>query len=228
MNEPIRILSTKVLTPPQRERLLHAGFALVERAFIKTNPLDFKAPAYVEKAIITSTNALAPLKENGIRIGQCFCVGQKTAAALRKAGYSTEITAISGTALAKELIEKYRGQHFHFFGTASRRSELPELLSSNDTPLTEVYVYETVLNPGKANGQFDGLLFFSPSAVASYLKENSIKDAIAFCIGPTTAKSLDTCPVKTVIAETPTAERLILEVIKYFKKQKDYNLEPRI
>ena len=228
MNEPIRILSTKVLTPPQRERLLHAGFALVERSFIQTKPVHFTAPDLVEKAIITSMNAIDPLVERDIKIGKCFCVGQKTAAALRDAGYNPEVYAESGAALARILIEKHRGEHFHFFGTASRRNELPDMLSSNDTTLTEIHVYETILSPAKAVGEFDGILFFSPSAVASYLQDNTLKDSIAFCIGPTTAKSLDNHPAKTVIADTPTAERLILEVIKYFKKPKDDNLEPRI
>ncbi|THD69418.1 uroporphyrinogen-III synthase [Robertkochia marina] len=228
MSKPIRILSTKVLTPPQKERLLHAGFAVVEHSFIKTNPVNFTAPAFVEKGIITSMNAIDPLVERGIKIGKCFCVGQKTAAALREAGYSPEVCAESGAALARILIEKYRGENFHFFGTDSRRNELPEMLSNNDTPLTEIHVYETVLNPAKAPGKFDGILFFSPSAVASYLQENTLNDSIAFCIGPTTAKSLDKHHAETVIANTPTAERLILEVIKYFKKQKDHNLDPRI
>lgn len=126
------------------------------------------------------------------------------------------------------MIEKYRGEHFHFFGTASRRSELPYLLGRNGTPLTEIHVYKTVLTPGKAAGEFDGVLFFSPSAVTSYLKENTLKNSIAFCIGPTTAKNLEEHPLETVIANTPSVERVILEVIKYFKKQNDYNLEPRI
>jgi len=45
--------------------------------------------------------------------------------------------------------------------------------------------------PKGGEKRFDGILFFSPSAVESYLKSNTIKDEMCFCIGETTAEALE-------------------------------------
>jgi uroporphyrinogen-III synthase len=80
-------------------------------------------------------------------------------------------------------------------------------------------VYQTKLTPFKISDQekFDGILFFSPSAVESYLTNNKIKNEICFCVGTTTAKTLETYKIKNVvIAEMPTIEEVIVEVITYY------------
>jgi uroporphyrinogen-III synthase len=63
-------------------------------------------------------------------------------------------------------------------------------------------------------------MFFSPSAVESYLTNNKIKNEICFCVGNTTAKSLELNKVKNiVIAEIPTIEDVIIEVIAYYNTE---------
>ena len=65
--------------------------------------------------------------------------------------------------------------------------------------------------------KLDGILFFSPSAVESYLKLNAIKEEMCFCIGETTAESLENKKVKKIIiAEKPSVENVIYEVIEYY------------
>ena len=80
-------------------------------------------------------------------------------------------------------------------------------------------MYQTTLAPFKISDQenFDGILFFSPSAVESYLTNNKIKNEVCFCVGTTTAAALETKKIKNiVIPETPTIEAVILEVIEYY------------
>lgn len=61
--------------------------------------------------------------------------------------------------------------------------------------------------------------FFSPSAVESYLKLNTIKDELCFCIGETTAEALEKNKIKNrIISAKPTMEQLILDVISYYKR----------
>jgi uroporphyrinogen-III synthase len=61
-------------------------------------------------------------------------------------------------------------------------------------------------------------MFFSPSAVESYLSNNKIKKETCFCIGSTTASALEAKKIKNiVIPEVPTIEDVIIEVIQHYK-----------
>jgi len=67
--------------------------------------------------------------------------------------------------------------------------------------------------------KFDGILFFSPSAVESYLKLNAIKEEMCFCIGETTAEALENRKAKNIlIADSPSVENVIGEVIGYYNR----------
>ena len=51
----------------------------------------------------------------------------------------------------------------------------------------------------------------------SYLKLNTIKEEMCFCIGETTAEALENKKIKNiVIAKKPTVENVIDEVIEYY------------
>lgn len=228
MNAHPRILSTKKLTPAQRERLLNAGFALVEIPMVSTRPVPFDVPMHIPKAIITSKNAVAAISGKGIRIDQCFCVGSKTAAALEAAGYAPEVVADTGAALALILTERFPGACFTYLGTRSRRDELPKVLKAHNTPLTEIEVYETVIEAREVPGTFDGILFFSPSAVQAFSQKNSFSGAVCFSIGPTTGSTLKEHHAEVITARQSTAEHLILETITYFKSINANNRETSI
>ena len=83
----------------------------------------------------------------------------------------------------------------------------------------EKQVYTTSLTPKKINSELDGILFFSPSAVSSYLKENILSNEICFCIGTTTAKEVEKTTKNIVIANQPTVENVIIQSINYFKNE---------
>ncbi|WP_224488341.1 uroporphyrinogen-III synthase [Robertkochia flava] len=221
----IRILSTKSLTTPQKERLLNAGFALVEIPFVKTETVPFSHPHKIDRAIITSQNAVKAIRGADLRIGQCFCVGEKTAAALTEAGYPPVLCESSGEQLAYALADRYKGKDFHYLGTRNRRDELPRILKEHNTPLTEIEVYRTLTNVIEAPGRFDAILFFSPSAVNAFRQKNETGNAVCFCIGPTTAKAFEGFENKVAIAAKPTAEHLILEVVKYFNPKRQHSVE---
>ncbi|MBL7471839.1 uroporphyrinogen-III synthase [Robertkochia sediminum] len=228
MASNIRILSTRTLTEPQRERLLAAGFALTEIPFIKTEQVPFTAPDSIARAIITSNNAAKAIANKQLRIDAVFCVGQKTATTLSSAGYKVEITADNAGALAEKITDAYQGEEFYFLGTRSRRDELPEHLKANNTPLKEIEVYKTLPESHRVPGNYDGILFFSPSAVDAFSRENSFKETVCFSIGPTTAQALEAHTKTVVTAKQPSAEHLILETVKYFKSINAHNRETSI
>ena len=112
--------------------------------------------------------------------------------------------------------EKYATHSFTFLSGNIRRNTLPDLLNENNIKWNEAVVYETTLNPKKVTENIDGILFFSPSAIESYLIENKLENETCFCIGTTTAKALENKTKNIKIASQPIVESVIDEVIKYY------------
>jgi uroporphyrinogen-III synthase len=111
----------------------------------------------------------------------------------------------------------YKNHSFTFFSGNIRKNTLPDLLNENYINWNEVVVYETTLNPKVITEKIDGILFFSPSAVKSYLKENKLENETCFCIGTTTAKALENKTKNIKTASKPLVENVVKEVIKYYK-----------
>ena len=90
------ILSTRKLSPGQRELLLNAGIGLVERDFISIEPLDFSVEELPANLIFTSRNSVElfdkKYPDSEFRNRNIFCVGEKTAALLKSKGYSVKET----------------------------------------------------------------------------------------------------------------------------------------
>jgi uroporphyrinogen-III synthase len=98
-----------------------------------------------------------------------------------------------------------------------RRATLPDALTAAGISFTEIETYETTLTPNKITATVDGLLFYSPSAVQSFLKNNKITKQTCFCIGTTTAEALQNITDNIIIANQPTIENTIIQCINYYK-----------
>ena len=146
-----------------------------------------------------------------------FCVGEKTASLLIENNYNVIETAKNASGLAEIIIKNYKSGSFVFFCGDKRREELPRILSENRVDFTEQILYKTTLNSQRFKEEFDGILFFSPSAVQSYIQVNSLKNAIAFCIGNTTANEAKKHTSNIVVSTQTTIEATIDELIRYFK-----------
>lgn len=209
------VLSTKILQPQQKQLLLNSGVSLTQYDAIKIQPVEFllKEPI-VENAIITSKNAAKAIIKENIQIKNCFCVGEKTAALLEENKSKISVTAHNGKELAAKIVKKHREIEFKFFCGNLRREELPLILKENNISFEEIEVYNTELNPKKFQQEFDGIMFFSPSAVESFILENELKDSIAFCIGTTTASEVRKYTSKIITATKPSIENVIVQVVK--------------
>ncbi|WP_373057306.1 uroporphyrinogen-III synthase [Zunongwangia sp. H14] len=211
------ILSTKILTSSQQNLILNAGLAYVDYEAIKIDFIGFEAPN-VKNAIITSKNAGKAILKKGVSIENCFCVGEKTSSFLKNEKFKILETATHAAELANIITNKYKHEKFIFFCGNKRREELPAILRNNQVDFTEIEVYKTSLNFQKFSQEFDGILFFSPSAVKSFIKENGLKDSVAFCIGKTTASEAKKHIGNIVVATTPSIENVIVQVVKYFRR----------
>ncbi|MFI2741815.1 uroporphyrinogen-III synthase [Zhouia sp. PK063] len=221
MTQNIRILSTKKLTQPQKDHLLQANLAVVEADFIEVKQATLQNIDLKNSIIITSKNGVKSVIKNqllsNIQHKKVFCVGTKTAAFLKENGIEVTHEAKSGLALANYIIANYPNESFTYFCSNIRRHELHDLLEENNILLDEVIAYRTTVTPKKIKGNFDGILFFSPSLVESYTLSNTIGNAMAFCIGETTATTALAYTKNIITANQPTIENTIIQVIKYYK-----------
>lgn len=219
----IKILSTKKLMSNQRQFLLNAGFSLVEADFISIDFIKTDLKVTNDFLLFTSQNAVNSLLSNenfeDLKEKKCFCVGKKTKVLLDQNGFQVLQAFDYVEELTPFLITNYSQNSFTFFSGNLRQDTLPVALQKEGVIFEEKQVYTTSLTPKKINSQVDGILFFSPSAVQSYLIENNLSNEICFCIGTTTAKEVEKTTKNVVIANQPTVENVIIQSINYFKNE---------
>lgn len=217
------ILSTKKLLENQKQIILDHSISLVEENFIETKTKEFKLENINQNLIFTSQNAVLSLLQNPgwetIKNKPVFCVGLKTQELLTSKGFN--VIAFTGYAadLAEIISLVYAKETYTFFTGNLRRDILPNTLKENEITFNEIEVYETSLISKKITTKVNGILFFSPSAVESYLKLNTIKDEICFCIGESTSEILEDKNIHNIIiADKPSVENVINEVIEHYKQ----------
>ena len=222
------ILSSKTLSTEQRQVFLDANFDLLEQDFIEIKNNLFELNKINDNLIFSSQNAVLSLMEQTgwevLKTKPVFCVGIKTKELLEQNGFTVDVYLDYASELAEIITLIYNKESYTFLSGNLRKETLPEALKSAGITFNEIEVYETKLAPFKISEQekFDGILFFSPSGVESYLTNNKIKNEICFCVGNTTAKALEVNKIKNiVIAETPTIEEVIEEVIEYYKTESE-------
>ena len=231
-----KVLSTKKLEPLLLERAKQEGIEITEQDAIVIKPILSREKwdeifSFLEKkigyAVFTSSNAVTALKKylneyiNHLPPHwKIFCLSGKTKEVLSEEERlfdSIEATASSATELAQKIIASGAKELLFFCGNR-RRDELPALLQNAGVQVHEVVVYEVEETPAVVRGDFDGVLFFSPSAVQSFFAANQLKEAtVCFAIGQTTAASVKQATQNQLfISKEPTQEALLEEVIYYF------------
>ncbi len=216
------VLATKNLSDNFKNILNDNAITLIEENFIETKTKEFKLVNIHQNLIFTSQNAVLSLLQNPnwetLLNKPVFCVGLKTKELLTEKGF--EVVAFTGYAadLAEIISLVYATETYTFFTGSLRRDVLPNTLQKNQIIFNEIEVYETTLVPKKINTKINGILFFSPSAVESYLQLNTIQDEICFCIGESTSEALESRNINNIIiAEKPAVQNVINEIIAYYK-----------
>lgn len=159
--------------------------------------------------VFTSQNgvkALERLMHAGIELPDQFplyAVGPKTKEALLQMGFDDVKTPRekNGAGLAHLIIndvlnnpELKQADVLHFCGN-KRRDELRHYLTESEISIKDIVVYKTKLNQMSLpeDESFDGMLFYSPSAVQGFRKSGGFRRnnlPELFAIGPTTAEEL--------------------------------------
>src|SRR5690554_830835 len=221
MENKICILSTKKLQSNQKNFLLNAGFSLIEADFIKISLLPFQLEGTPTLLLFTSQNAVKSVLKNEkvsvLKKIPAVCVGLKTKQLLEENGFSVLEMEEYAHRLAPIIQKKFSEEHIAFFVGNLRSNVLPDALHEKKIKFEEYLVYKNDESPVKIETTTDALLFFSPSGIHSYLKENSIGNQMCFCIGTTTADALQDITKNIVIANQQTVENVIIQCINYYK-----------
>ena len=116
--------------------------------------------------------------------------------------------------LADFILKNTKKEPFLFFTGNQRMPVIEAAFARENRSLEVVETYTSSAQP-KAMGNYDAVLFYSPSGVESYLQNNSLVDSTSFAIGETTAQSLKKYTDNIITATQPTIEHLIAAVRKY-------------
>ncbi len=222
----IQVYSTKYISKDQALSLSSdIGVAMSDFISIKFNrvkPIVVKNP--IKNVIFTSQNAVESLlfsfASSELDFTNIYCVGRKTKRLIeRKIGKVTHFES-SAEKLANYLVETSKEESFTFFCGNKRRDELPEILSNNNIEVNEVESYKTQLTSKEIEDKFNGILFYSPSGIESFLNENKTNDRVAFCIGETTASEARKHFKAVKVSEIATVNSVLEEVNAYYQNHK--------
>ncbi len=89
-----------------------------------------------------------------------------------------------------------------FFTGTQRMPVIEAAFQVHQRQLEVVEVYTTTARP-KAVGQYDAVLFYSPSGVESFHQDNKLDQAQGFALGNTTAEALKNTPIILLQLNSP-------------------------
>ena len=171
--------------------------------------------------IVSSQNTVEAITGLNLK-GKFYCVGKQTFDNVNELGFSAVNYEHSGIELAEYIIENNKEESFILLASDKRREELPNLLRANDVTLQEVICYRTELVLNKVKNEYDAVVFFSPSAVTSFAKNNTIlPKTITFAIGNTTANQIieSKLPNQIIQPENPSMKEVIEVIKRHYDKE---------
>ena len=226
----ISILSTRPAGKALVEEAASHSITLDEISFIRTeenmNALTSKKIEQLSKqninAVFTSMNAVEIVGKfvPSNSAWKIFCIGNTTKKLAESIFKTENILGIADSAkeLAEIIISDPKIKKVYFFCGDQRREELQEKLKNNSKEIEELIVYKTIETSETVLKKYDGILFFSPSAVKSFFSKNSIStETQLFAIGETTANAIKLFTQQNVItAGVPGKKNLVSQAINYF------------
>ena len=219
MSKPIAyVLSTRELSAALVEKAAAKGVVIDSLSFIAIEPMKaVDLPGASAVVVFTSVNAAeaaGAVDGSGWKI---FCTSGATRHKVAKRFGEAAIagTADSAAELAATIVGEGWVKAVWFFCGDLRRNELPAGLKQAGIQVHEVVVYRTKLTPQKIGRKYDGIAFFSPTAVESFFSANRIPaHTRLFAIGATTAGAIRRyCDNPVTTSERPDTELLINQII---------------
>lgn len=236
MQSKTHILSTRPLDEAIIAEAASLDIAIDTLSFIQTTPIitdevaqQIQLHAQLDATVIfTSMNAVEAvinLLNDERPFWEVYCIGDTTGNLVSEYFGSSAIAGTANNALALAAVMLLDGiKEAVFFCGDQRRDELPQTLQTNNVTLHEVVVYQTITTPQVIEKNYDGILFFSPSAAESFFSANNISDnTILFAIGDTTGDTIKKFSNNRVITSViPGKEALAKQAIEHFAAEREW------
>lgn len=175
-------------------------------------------------AIFTSVNAVLTIHDSTVSdaLYHIYCIEGNTQKSICPVGGNLIIkgTASNAASLADIIINDKPEYPVYFFCGDKRLNTLPNKLKQAGINCIEIPVYETKYTPQLIEKEYDGILFFSPSAVQSFFSVNRLPaHTVVFAIGETTAMTVkEYSSNHLVISKEANAELLLNEAVRIVEK----------
>ncbi len=227
----IEILSTRELNTVVLQKAVLQNINVEANAFIKIIPeVSQEIRALIQSlaqqqltVIFTSVNAVNVITTQltVVPAWKIFCIGGATKNALLRFFNASSIIATAKNAiLLSEKIMAYGNvKEVVFICGNSRMDHLPDRLGAAGIKVNELVVYQTVATPMPSTKDYNGILFFSPSAVHSFFSINTLPvHTVLFSIGESTTAAIAAyCSNKVVTSSWPSETDMLDMVTAYFK-----------
>jgi hydroxymethylbilane synthase len=162
--------------------------------------------------VITSKNGVDAILNNcpvdDLSFETIYCVGRRTKRLVEQKIGPVKHTEKNAKALAEYLVEFMDGSEVSYFCSDIRMDDLPTILNENNIKVQEVEAYSTKLEAPKLADSIEGVMFYSPSTIQSFLEKNK-PNCTAYCIGESTAKEARKHFKEVRVAKIPTVESVI-------------------
>ena len=224
----VNILSTRLLDDEIIARAASNNIRITQWEFISIRPLNDEVTRQLAQesvarpliSVFTSSNAVSALRSlvKPKTLDVC-CLGGKTKETVLQSFPGSNILAVANDAAElAHIIVRSDTKELLFYCGDRRREELPSILTDAEVKVHEVVVYQTVETPATVNATYDGMIFFSPSAVDSYFSVNKIADqTVCFAPGETTASKIRKhCDNPVILSNAPGQKDILTAIQNYF------------
>jgi uroporphyrinogen-III synthase len=168
---------------------------VIQIEIIKFPSFDLKN----KSLIFTSIPAVQAFFENGFSINDDFtkkkfnkiyAVGKRTKKYLQQKGFGTFKVKKNANELSSFIIKNSEKETFlHFCGNITLEN-LGKNLKKEEIGYEKIVLYHTILKYPEIQKTYDEVVFFSPSGVRSFVKNNTIDGKKIFSIGKTTSEEI--------------------------------------
>lgn len=222
-----RMLDDALIAKAADNHLTIECVSFIETKHLESDALQERLEALANEhvtAVFTSMNAVNAVATQlpVLPSWKIFCTGGITKEYVIKYFGETAIaaTAKNATILAEKIIAANPSSKLLFFCGDQRLNDLPEMLQAHGKTVEEIIVYTTEQTPVFIEKNYEGILFFSPSAVHSFFSLNTIAtNVVLFSIGQTTAATIQSyCTNRVIVSQWPGAESMIDLVIEYYEE----------
>ncbi len=220
MTNPL-VLSTKKLRFHQLERLMAAQCDVVDYDALQIEIQPFSIPKKPNYWVFSSQNAVRSFLANptaSAHQNPILCVGEKTKSLLEENGQKVIKMAQNMLDLVDFIQKTIKNEHFLHICGNRKLADFAAGMQKAGISYAEVTAYHTHLVSRIQTPEPQGLLFYSPSGVESYLQTNSIGASWCFCIGETTATAVRPLTEHLTVSLNPDADLLVAAAATHFRR----------